>query len=318
MALLNPLRTRRFAEEELEWTKTDSVDALGIARFATQKRPAPTPITDKVTAELRELVRLRTRYVDEHSDRMRQLHRAVDLGFPEFTRHVRINTLLATAILARYPTARSFANVSVRKLARLAYGVRHQVGEVLARALIETAKISMGRHYSEAYALQVKHTCSDMEFLRNRVKQLDQHIEREIQEHEVGKLLTTIDGIGSRTAACLIAELGDPSRFRDAVALASYVGVVLRLRQSGKRAFSGARGLPLGNARLRHRLWMPTLVAVRKNPWLRAHYDRFLAAGKRPNVALVACMRKLMSAIYSVAHNRRPFVPSPVLRLDNS
>ena len=37
VALLNPLRTRRFAEEELERTKTDSVDALGIARFAAQK-----------------------------------------------------------------------------------------------------------------------------------------------------------------------------------------------------------------------------------------------------------------------------------------
>jgi transposase len=101
VALLNPLRTRRFAEEELERTKTDSVDALGIARFAAQKRPAPTPVSDELTGELRELVRLRTRYVDELSDRMRQLHRAVDLGFPEFTRHVRIKTLLATAILAR-------------------------------------------------------------------------------------------------------------------------------------------------------------------------------------------------------------------------
>jgi hypothetical protein len=76
MAVLNPLRTRRFAEEELERTKTDSVNALGIARFAAQKSPTPTPIADEVTAELRELVRLRTRYVDEHSDRMRQLHRA--------------------------------------------------------------------------------------------------------------------------------------------------------------------------------------------------------------------------------------------------
>jgi len=100
---------------------------------------------------------------------------------------------------------------------------------------------------------------------------------------------------------------GDPSRFRDAAALASYVGVLPRLRQSGKRAFSGARGLPLGNARLRHRLWMPTLVAVRKNPWLHAHYD-LLAAGKRPKVAIVAYMRKLVGAIYSVARNRRPFV----------
>jgi transposase len=43
VALLNPLRTRRFAEEELARTKTDAIDALGIARFAAQKRPAATP-----------------------------------------------------------------------------------------------------------------------------------------------------------------------------------------------------------------------------------------------------------------------------------
>ncbi len=220
VALLNPLRTRRFAEEELERTKTDSADALGIARFAEQKGPAPTPIAEEVTAELRELVRLRTRYVDEHSDSMRQLHRAVDLGFPEFTRHVRMNTVLATAILARYPTARSFANASMRKLARLAYDGRHQVGEALARALIETAKISVGSDHSKAYQLQVKYTRTDMELLRDRVKQLDQDIERKLQEHEVGKLLTTIHGVGARTGACLIAELatqadsGMPPRLR--------------------------------------------------------------------------------------------------------
>jgi hypothetical protein len=36
---------------------------------------------------------------------------------------------------------------------------RYQVGQVLARALIETAKVSEGTHHSEAYQLQVKHTC---------------------------------------------------------------------------------------------------------------------------------------------------------------
>jgi transposase len=185
VALLNPLRTRRFAEEELERTKTDSVDALGIARFAAQKRPAPTAVSDEATGELRELVRLRTRYVDELSDRMRQLHRAVDLGFPEFTRHVRIKTLLATVILARYPTARSFATVSTRKLARLAYDGRHHVGEALARALIESAKVSVGSQHSQPYQLQVKYTCADIELLRARVKQLEQDIERKLQAHQL-------------------------------------------------------------------------------------------------------------------------------------
>src|SRR5258708_19909766 len=56
VALLNPLRTRRFAEGELERTKTDSVDAVGIARFAAQKRPAPPPLAHQVTPQLPQLL----------------------------------------------------------------------------------------------------------------------------------------------------------------------------------------------------------------------------------------------------------------------
>ena len=89
VAVLNPLRTRRFAEEELQRTKTDAIDALGIARFAAQKRPPATQLPDVATEELRELSRLRDRLQEDFASRLRQLHRAVDLGFPEFTRHVR-------------------------------------------------------------------------------------------------------------------------------------------------------------------------------------------------------------------------------------
>ena len=89
VALLNPLRTSRFAGEEMARTKTDAIDAVGIARFAQQKRPAATAVTDEVTVELRELVLMRERLVQELGDKVRQLHRVVDLGFPEFTRHVK-------------------------------------------------------------------------------------------------------------------------------------------------------------------------------------------------------------------------------------
>jgi hypothetical protein len=51
------------------------------------------------------------------------------------------------------------------------------------------------------------------------------------------------------------------------------------------------------------------LSIAKPHRWLRAHYDRLLAAGKRPQVALVAGMRKLLTAVYSVARNRRQFVP---------
>jgi transposase len=70
--------------------------------------------------------------------------------------------------------------------------------------------------------------------------------------------------------------------------------------------------VPLGNARLRRALWMPTLSAVRVNPWLRAYYQRLRAAGKPAKVALVAVMRKLLAAVYSVAKHRRPFTLPPV------
>jgi hypothetical protein len=52
---------------------------------------------------------------------------------------------------------------------------------------------------------------------------------------------------------------------------------------------------------------MPVLVAIRVNPWLRAYYQRLRAAGKRPKVAMIAAMHKLLVAIYSIAVHRRPF-----------
>ena len=54
---------------------------------------------------------------------------------------------------------------------------------------------------------------------------------------------------------------------------------------------------------------MPTLVAVRRNPWLRAYYQRLRTAGKLPGLALTAAMRKLLVAVLAVAKHRKPFVP---------
>jgi transposase len=310
VALLNPVRTRRFAGEEMERTKTDAIDALGIARFAQQKRPAVTRLTDSATDELRELVRHRRRLVQDFSDRTRQLHRLVDLGFPELTRFIHtLDSQLATAVLHEWPTAQAFLGLPWRKLAKFRYDGVHVVGEELAKSIVETAKVSVGRHHGYAYRIQVQDTCEDLDLLRRRIKRLDRDIETKLGDHEVGTLLTTIDGIGIQTAATLVAERGDPAAFRDAAALAAYVGVVPSLRQSGKRAPSRAGLTPIGNTRLRTALWMPTLTAVQKNPWLKAHYEHLRARGKLPKVALVACMRKLLTAVYSVAKHRRPFVP---------
>ena len=313
VALLNPLRTHRFAGEDLARTKTDAIDALGIAHFAAQKRPLPTPLPDALTEELRELVRLRQRLLQDFGDRVRQLHRLVDLGFPEFTRYVHgLDSALASAILHDYPTAAAFRGLPLKRLAALRYDGRHKVGADLATALLEAAHRSVGQHHGAAYRVQVRYACEDLDLLRRRLRDLDRDIAATLEHHEIGTLLTTIDGIGPNTAACLIAELGDPAHFRAPGALAAYVGVIPSLKQSGKRNPARAALTPHGNARLRAALWMPTLTAVRHNPWLHAYYQRLLARGKLPKVALVACMHKLLLAIYSVAKHRRPFVPRPI------
>lgn len=310
VALINPVRTHRFAAEELARTKTDAIDAVQLARFGVQKRPAPTRLPDTATRELRELVRLRDRWVQELGDHTRQLHRVVDLGFPEFTRCVRqLDTALATTLLRTYPTAAAFRGVRPGRLAALRYEGGRTVGRALAEALLTAAATSVGQHHGAAYQLQVQALCEDITLLRRRLRQLEGDIETLLAQHVVGTLLTTIDGIGPQTAARLVAELGDPAEFRDAGALAAYVGVIPALRQSGKRTSLRAGLTPLGHARLRRALWMPTLVAVQHNPWLRAYYRRLRARGKLPKVALIAAMRKLLIAVYYVAKYRRPFVP---------
>jgi transposase len=310
VALLNPLRTRRFAEEDLARTKTDAIDALSLARFALQKHPPVTRVPDEATDELRELVRLRARLVQELGDRVRQLHRLVDLGFPEFTRHVRrLDGPLATAILRAYPTARAFQPDIVAQLANLRYDDRHAVGRQLADALVAAAARSVGQHHGEVYRLQVRYACDDLDLLRGRLRTIEGDIERVLATHEIGSLLTTIDGIGPQTAAQLVAELGDPATFRSAAALAAYVGVIPALRQSGKRQARRAALTSIGHARLRRALWMPVLTAVRCNPWLRQYYQRLRRMGKFPKVALIAAMRKLLVAVYTVAKHRRPFIP---------
>lgn len=310
VAVLNPLQTHRFGGETLERTKTDAIDAVSIARFAAQKRPVPTRLPDAATEELRELVRLRDRLVQDFGDRVRQLHRLVDLCFPEFTRFVHsLDSQLATEILKVYPTAKAFERIPFRQLSRLKYDSRHRVGDALAKALIEAAKVSVGRHHGEVYCVEVQYFCEDLDVLRRRIKDLDRSIVSKVDQHEIGKLLTTIDGIGSLTSARVIAIAGDPADYRNAGAFTAYAGSVPGLKQSGKH--QGARGglTHIGNLALRSALYMPTLAAVRCNPWLRAFYDRLIAAGKLPKVALLAAMRKLLTAIYSVAKHRRPFVP---------
>ena len=103
--------------------------------------------------------------------------------------------------------------------------------------------------------------------------------------------LRSIPGIGPVAAATLLAEvpeLGTCTRQQ----VAALVGVAPFNRDSG--AWRGRRSCWGGRAPVRAVLYMAALAATRLNPRLRTYYQRLVAAGKPPKVALVACMRKLL------------------------
>lgn len=312
VAVVNPLAVRRFGESQLTRAKTDAADALLIARFGRAHRPPPAAIPDEQLEELREHVRLRDRWVQDLGDRVRQLHRLVDLGFPEFTRHVKdLGSALATTLLTRCPTALAFQQVKPATLSKLKYDARHGVPEELARALVAAAKDSAGMHHGPAYRLGVQTTCEDIGVLRKRIGEIDRTIHTLIEGSELASLLLTIDGIGPTTTARILAEFGDPSAYKSAAAFTAHFGVVPGVNHSGKSTPTRAAASSFGDRKLRAKLWMPTLTAVVRNSWLKAFYDGLIARGKPAKVALVASMRKLLTAIYSVAKNRKPFVPRP-------
>jgi transposase len=106
--------------------------------------------------------------------------------------------------------------------------------------------------------------------------------------------LQTVTGIGPVTATLLIAELPELGQL-DRKQIAALVGVAPFNRDSG--ALRGKRSCWGGRAPVRTGLYMATRSAVRFNPPIRAFYTRLLAAGKLKSVAMVACIRKLLTIL---------------------
>lgn len=120
---------------------------------------------------------------------------------------------------------------------------------------------------------------------------LDQWIEQSPVWQAQDALLQRVPGVGPQTAHLLLAhrpELGTLSRR----AIAKLVGVAPLSNDSGR--FRGQRRCWGGRAEVRSMLYMAALTGARHNPVLRDCYQRLVAAGKPPKLALMACMRRLL------------------------
>jgi len=150
-------------------------------------------------------------------------------------------------------------------------------------------------------------------WLDQRLAALDDTLDTTLRTSPVWRerdtLYRSVPGIGpvcARTLLLELPELGTLSRQR----IAALAGVAPFNRDSG--TLRGQRTIWGGRAALRATLYMSTLVAVRHNPVLKAFYERLVAAGKAKKVALVACMRKLLTILNAMAKQKTLWQPREV------
>lgn len=122
------------------------------------------------------------------------------------------------------------------------------------------------------------------------------------------QILTSIPGIGRITARSIIAECPEIGTLRHKQ-IAALAGLAPMTRQSG--TWRGKARIEGGRRNLREALFMPALVAMKKNPDLSAKYDRLREAGKPHKVALTALMRKLIQLANTLISEDRTWHPKP-------
>ena len=144
-----------------------------------------------------------------------------------------------------------------------------------------------------------------VQWLEKEIERIDGDLDRAIEENAAFKaneaLLRSVPGVGrvlSRTLLAELPELGEITHRR----LCALVGVAPFNRDSGQR--SGKREAWGGRAPVRAVLYMSALVATRHNPAIKEFYERLLSTGKPKKVALVACMRKLLTILNALMRDR--------------
>jgi transposase len=213
---------------------------------------------------------------------------------------------LDAAVLARFaevvhPTPRPLPEAQAQELSALLARRRQVLAMLIAeRQRLATALLAVRPHIS-------RHVC----FLEAELSDLDRQLRDAVQASPLWRaqedLLRSTPGIGPTTALALLAEvpeLGQLNRKK----IAALVGVAPFPCDSGK--LRGRRIVWGGRARVRTALYMATLVATRHNPVIRAFYQRLCAAGKPKKVALVACMRKLLTILNAMVRHRTPWCAS--------
>lgn len=207
--------------------------------------------------------------------------------------------------------------LDARAIARFAEAVRPEprpvpdaqaraLGELVARRrqIVEMMTAERNRRRQLTSRRLIKSVDRLLAVLQQELSELDQDLDQGIRGtpawRERDELLRSVPGVGNVVARTLIADLPELGRL-DRKQIAALVGVAPLNRDSGK--MRGKRRTWGGRAKVRCALYMAALVGSRRNPVLKAFYQRLLSAGKPKKLALTAVMRKLLTILNAMVRD---------------
>lgn len=187
------------------------------------------------------------------------------------------------------------------------------LGELVARRrqLVEMIGMEKNRQHQVRDRSLKDQIQAHLAWLQQALADLDGEIGDDVRRcpawRETEELLTSVPGVGKITARTLIAELpelGSLGRRQ----LAALVGVAPLNCDSGQRR--GYRAIAGGRFEVRRALYMATLASIRFNPVIRAHYQQLRQRGRPAKVALIACLRRLLTILNAMLRERTTWQPA--------
>ncbi|MFB9283451.1 IS110 family transposase, partial [Pseudoclavibacter helvolus] len=189
------------------------------------------------------------------------------------------------------------------RLVKLAPRMGKRLADEIMQALSEQTVVVVG---TNAASLVLPRLAKQLEDLRTQRTEIAVEVERLVDAHPLHPVLTSMPGVGVRTAARLLTEVAGKS-FASAGHLASYAGLAPVTRRSGS-SIRGEHASRRGNKILKRALFLSAFAALR-DPVSRSYYDRKRAQGKRHNQALIALARRRCDVLYAMLRDGTIYQP---------
>lgn len=232
--VVNPIQTDGWRKgTEIRKRKTDIIDSVLIADLIRYGDFVETSLSDEDTLSLRNLSRFRSYLVSSIGDLKRKVVCVLDQIFPEYQSvFADIFGKTSKEILLHFQSAEDFENITSEQLESVLENVSFKkFAKNKISCISELAATSFGLKFCrESFSLQLKLLIEQIKFIEAQVADVESEIA--IILDKIDSPITTIPGIGVITAAVILGEIGDISRFSNASKLAAYAGIDASVSQS--------------------------------------------------------------------------------------